>query len=113
MQFNIDVLILDISNGICTLSTPSKNLETVSPERAAASARDPKTAVLMFDNSSGCEHWETAMPTNIDHDATATGENPLHRKQKKRARQKTKRASSMTNFELPEQKKAPQQSTNT
>ena len=67
MEFNIDVLIVDISNGSCTLSTPSKNLETVSPERAAAAARDPRTAVLMFDSSSGCEHWETALPTNKEH----------------------------------------------
>ena len=83
----------DISNGICTLSTPSKNLETVSPERAAAAARDPRTAVLMFDSSSGCEHWETALATNKEHDPPATAENRLQRKQKKRARQKTSEAS--------------------
>ena len=47
MAFEINVLTIEEGNGFCSFSTPNRNFETVSPERAAKEAKLETTAVLL------------------------------------------------------------------
>ena len=84
MAFEINVLTIEEGNGFCSFSTPNRNFETVSPERAAKEAKLETTAVLIFKRRSpGNEHWETALG-NHNHDQSGI------------SRRRTKRAASGT-----------------